>query len=128
MRVVDVERRLAAPLVVAVVAASCGGGDELSLEERRQQQDLYFSKHPHAITCDHVLAVDRIKARQFHIAAASLADEVRLPKTNRQMRWARFVYALQDLCKRRRDPGYLPGRDAVRLVGQGKYVLGTPPP
>lgn len=85
--------------------------------------DVFFSRHPYALTCERVLATDQSKAKEFHIAALALAREVRVRGTNRNQRWARFVYALLDLCKRARDPNYRPAAKAVRHVRNGRYVL-----
>jgi hypothetical protein len=121
--------------VVVLVAAGCGESDGPSTtedgEDRARELERgyeYFSKHPYALTCERVLAIDSVKARQFHIAALSLAREVRLPDTNRNQLWQRFVYALLDLCQKTDDPSYRPAADAVRRVRRGEYVLRGGPP
>jgi hypothetical protein len=80
------------------------------------------------MTCRHVLAIDSAKAQQFHIAALSLAREVRRPGTNRNQLWQRFVYALLEICKKADDPAYRPAAEAVRRVRRGEYVLRGGPP
>jgi hypothetical protein len=111
-------------LVFALSVAGCGkeeGKQPGAGGERRMAN--YFSEHPYALTCGRVLAIDQSKAKDFHIAALSLAREVRLRGVNRNQRWARFVYALLDLCKAARDPAYRPAAEAVRLVRRGRYVV-----
>ena len=88
----------------------------------------YFSRHPYALTCGRVLAIDSAKAQQFHIAAMSLAREVRLHGTNRNQLWQRFVHALLDLCQKADDASYRPGAAAVRRVRRGDYALRGGPP
>jgi hypothetical protein len=82
-----------------------------------------YSRNPYALTCDVVLAIDSVKARQFHKAAFALAGEMRLPRTHRNIVWGRFVYALLDLCQRSGRADYRPANDAVRLVSAGRYVV-----
>ena len=81
------------------------------------------ARRSYALTCGYVLAIHSAKAQQFHIAAQSLAREVRLPRTNRNQVWARLVYALLDICQRAGDPSYRPAREAVRRVRRGEYRL-----
>jgi hypothetical protein len=121
--------------VVVLVAAGCGESDAPSTtedgESRARELERgyeYFSKHPYALTCERVLAIDSAKAQQFHIAALSLAREVHLPDTNRNQLWQRFVYALLDLCHKADDPSYRPAAEAVRRVRRGEYVLRGGPP
>ena len=59
-----------------------------------------------------MLAIHSAKAQQFHIAAHSLAREVRLPGANRNQVWARLVHALLDICERAGDPSYRAARAA----------------
>ena len=110
-----------------------GWGPSPAEEGERQARALergydFFSRHPYALTCGRVLAIDSAKAQQFHIAALSLAREVRLPGTNRNQLWQRFVYALLDLCQKADDPSYRPAAEAVRRVRRGEYVLRGGPP
>jgi hypothetical protein len=115
---------------LAVVAAATGAacGDESpappSGDTARDPRAYdFYRDHPYALTCGHVLAIHSVKAQQFHIAAHSLAREVRLPRTNRNQVWARLVHALLDICQRAGDPGYRPAREAVRRVRRGEYRL-----
>jgi hypothetical protein len=121
--------------VLVLVAAGCGQGDAPTPAEERERRARelergydFFSRHPYALTCRRVLAIDSAKAQQFHIAALSLAREVRLPGTNRNQLWQRFVYALLDLCQKADDPSYRPAAAAVRRVRRGEYVLRGGPP
>jgi hypothetical protein len=121
--------------VVVLVAAGCGDSDGPSTtedgESRARELERgydYFSRHPYALTCERVLAIDSAKAQQFHIAALSLAREVRLPGTNRNQIWQRFVYALLDLCQKADDPAHRPAAAAVRRVRRGEYLLRGGPP
>jgi hypothetical protein len=117
--------------MMAILAATgitgCGQGEDREREGRAPPRDPrayeYYSEHPYALTCEQVLAIHSAKAQQFHIAAMSLAREVRLPDANRNQLWARFVHALLEICKRADDPRYRPAREAVRRVGRGEYVL-----
>jgi hypothetical protein len=123
-----------AAFLAAMAIAACGETDESASTRddpappRDPRAYAYYSEHPYALTCEHVLAVHSAKAQQFHIAALSLAREVRLPDTNRNQLWARLVYGLQEICKRADDPGYRPAREAVRRVRAGEYVLRGGPP
>ena len=101
--------RIAFSLVaIAALAAGCGAESaERPVTLGDPSKDAYFSRHPYALTCEHVLAVDSVKAGQFHMAARRLARDV----------------PLQDLCKKRGDLGYRPAADAVRLVSKGRYVV-----
>src|SRR5918994_6260529 len=76
---------IALGLTVAPTASGCGsqGADRARVD---------YSRNPYALTCDVVLAIDSVKARQFHKAAFALAGEVRLPGTHRNIVWGRFVY------------------------------------
>jgi hypothetical protein len=128
-------RRRALFVPVLMLVAGCGESDGASPrdEGERQARALergydFFSRHPYALTCGRVLAIDSAKAQQFHIAALSLAREVRLPGTNRNQLWQRFVYALLDICHKADDPSYRPAAAAVRRVRRGEYVLRGGPP
>ena len=70
-----------------------------------------------------MLAIDSVKASQFHQAAFALAGEVRVRGTHRNLVWGRLVYALQDLCQKSGRADYRPAREAVRLVSRGRYVV-----
>lgn len=100
----------------ATTAAGCG-------DRRADRARVDYSKNPYALTCDQVLAIDSVKAKQFHSAAFALAGEVRLPGTHRNIIWGRFVYALLDLCQKSGNRDYRPAKDAVRLVSDGRYVV-----
>jgi hypothetical protein len=115
---------LALALIAAAIAAGCGDDSaEAPARHGDPAEDAYFSRHPEALTCGHVLAIDSVKAAQFHKAAYALADDVRLPGTHRNIIWGRFVYALLDLCQKSDDPDYRPAADAARLVAKGRYVV-----
>jgi hypothetical protein len=114
--------------IAASLAVGCGGERvETAARHGDPSRDAYYSRHPYALTCDHVLAIDSVKAHQFHIAAFALADDVRLPRTNRNLVWGRFIYAMLDLCKASDRRDYRPAYDAVRLVSKGRYVISGPP-
>jgi hypothetical protein len=112
--------------------ATVGCSDEKAAEPdpagTLERQDAFFSRNPHALTCERVLAIDTNKARQFHLAAFSLARGARVRGENRNQTWARMVYALLDLCEKADHPGYRPAADAVRLVRRGHYQLRGGPP
>jgi hypothetical protein len=118
-----------APLAVAVAAAGAACSEDespppLSGDSARDPRAYdFYRDHPYALTCRHALAIHSAKAQQFHIAAHSLAQEVRLPRTNRNQVWARLVHALLDICGRAGDPSYRPAREAVRRVRRGEYQL-----
>jgi hypothetical protein len=120
-------------LFVAAIGGGCGEHDRTTPAgdpDRRAREFergyVYYSKHPYAMTCRHVLAIHSAKAQQFHIAALSLAREVRIPGTNRNQLWQRFVYALLDICKKADEPSYRPAAEAVRRVRRGEYELREP--
>jgi hypothetical protein len=121
-------RELVTLAVVAAVAGGACGEDESPAPRsgdaaRDPRAYDFYRDHPYALTCRHVLAIHSAKAQQFHIAALSLAREVRLPRTNRNQVWARLVHALLDICQRAGDPSYRPAREAVRRVRRGEYRL-----
>jgi hypothetical protein len=120
-------------LLAVAAAAGCGAGeDRETSSEPPPARDVrayeFYERHPYALTCGHVLAIHSAKAQQFHIAAMSLAREVRLPGTNRNQMWARFVHGLLEICMRADDPGYRPAREAVRRVRRGEFALRGGPP
>jgi hypothetical protein len=110
-------------LVAASIAVGCGSERAQTTPSRDLSPTVDYSEHPYALTCGHVLAIDSVKARQFHKAAFALAGDVRVPGTHRNIVWGRFVYALLDLCQRSARPDYRPAADAVRLVSEGRYVV-----
>ena len=114
-------------VVAAVAGAACGEDESPRPRSGDTARDLraydFYRDHPNALTCRHVSAIHSAKAQQFHIAAHSLAREVRLPGTNRNQVWARLVHARLDICGRARDPSYRPAREAVRRVRRGEYRL-----
>ena len=114
-------------VAVAAVGAACGEDESPAPRSGDATRDPraydFYRDHPYALTCGHVSAIHSAKAQQFHIAAQSLAREVRLPRTNRNQVWARLVYALLDICQRADDPSYRPAREAVRRVRRGEHRL-----
>jgi hypothetical protein len=60
-----------------------GREDAIRTRARDPRAYDFYRDNPYALTCGHVLAIHSAKAQQFHIAAHSLARDVRLPRTNR---------------------------------------------
>jgi hypothetical protein len=115
-------RRVALVAVGLIAATTAACGDESGGNTSRDPP-VDHGRNPYALTCAQVLAIDSVKARQFHKAAFTLAGEVRLPGTHRNIIWGRFVYALLDLCQESGKADYRPAEDAVRLVSKGRYVV-----
>jgi hypothetical protein len=120
-------RDLATLAVVVAAGAGCGEDGSSAPQRGDPARDPraydFYRDHPYSLTCRHVLAIHSAKAQQFHVAAHSLARDVRLPRTNRNQVWARVVHALLDICERAGDPSYRPAREAVRRVRRGEYRL-----
>jgi hypothetical protein len=120
-------------LLALAVITGCGNGEEpepsrVAPPSRDARAYEFYERHPYALTCGHVLAIHSAKAQQFHIAAMSLAREVRLPGTNRNEIWARFVHGLLEICKSAGDRSHRPAREAVRRVRRGEFALRGGPP
>ena len=123
---------LTAVAVAAVLAAGCGEDDEANTGAAEQAAKRKApatitvdeaARAPRSITCVDFEAKAQMAAQATRAGANALAATVTVPRESQQQTAERFIFALDDLCRRSDDGAYRPAVDAVKLIEAGGYQL-----
>ena len=115
-------------IVVVLALTGCGGEEQRAAAVADPEHRAEVERDPYALTCGDLARQSETSTTQrlvIHVEFTLAAEPVLRERVEQMTanRVGRSIYwALTEVCKGR-DASFRPGRDAVRAVRQGRYLV-----